>query len=78
MTATGFKIVGHVYHGVAFPSSFQNSLKTSRHRVYEFLEFWCLVNLVPFLPDMGFQLLKCSWSSLMYFLYNHAPNVLYK
>ncbi len=47
-------------------SSFQNSLKTSGHRGYEFLEFWCW-NLVPFLPDIGFQLLKSSWSSLTYF-----------
>ncbi len=32
-------------------SSFQNSLKMSGHRGYE---FWCW-NLVPFLPDIGFQ-----------------------
>ncbi len=37
----------------------------SGHRGYEFLEFWCW-NLA-FLPDIGFQLLKSSWSSLMYF-----------
>ncbi len=65
--ATGLKIVGT---GSCLPwcsisSSFQNSLKTSGHRSYEFLEFWCW-NLVPFLPDIGFQLLKSSWSSLMY------------
>ncbi len=47
-------------------SSFQNILKTSGHRGYAFLEFWCW-NLVPFLPDIGFQLLKSSWSSLTYF-----------
>ncbi len=29
----------------------------SGHRGYEFLEF-CWWNLVPFLPDIGFQLLK--------------------
>ncbi len=68
MTATGLKIVGT---GACLPwcsisSSFQNSLKTSGHRGYEFLEFWCL-NLVPFLPDIGFQLLKSLWSSLTYF-----------
>ncbi len=57
-------------------SSFQNSLKMSGHRGYEFLEFWCW-NLA-FLPDIGFQLLKSSWSSLMYFSYNDAPNVLYR
>ncbi len=76
MPATGLKIVGqgHLYHGVA---SFQNSLKMSGHRGYEFLEFWCW-NLVPFLPDIGFQLLKSSWSSLMYFSFNDAPNVLYR
>ncbi len=52
MPATGLKIVGT---GACLPwcsisSSFQNSLKTSGHRGYEFLEFWCW-NLVPFLPD---------------------------
>ncbi len=31
-------------------SSFQKSLKTSGHRGYEFLEFWCW-NVVSFLPD---------------------------
>ncbi len=31
--------------------------------------FW---NLVPFLPDKGFQLLKSLWSSLMYFSFNDA------
>ncbi len=59
MHATGLKIVGT---GACLPccrisSSFQNSLKMSGHRGYEFLEFWCW-NLVPFLPDIGFQLLK--------------------
>ncbi len=58
MPATGLKIVGT---GACLPwcsisFSFQNSLKTSGHRAYEFLEFWCW-NLVPFLPDIGFQLL---------------------
>ncbi len=77
-THTGLKIVGT---GACLPwcsisSSFQNSLKTSGHWVYEFLEFWCW-NLVPFLPDIGFQLLKTSWSSLMYFSFNDVPNVLY-
>ncbi len=78
MLATGLKIVGT---GACLPwcsisSYFQNSLKTSRHRGYEFLEFWCW-NLVPFLPDIGFQLLKSSWSSLTYFSFKDAPNVLY-
>ncbi len=58
-------------------SSFQNSLKTSGHRGYEFLEFWCW-NLVPFLPHISFQLLKSLWSSLMYFSFNDGPNVLYR
>ncbi len=58
-------------------SSFQNSLKTSGHRGYEFLEFWCW-NLFPFLPDIGFQLLKSLWLSLMHFSFNDAPNVLYR
>ncbi len=79
MPATGLKIVGT---GACLPwcsisSSFQNSLKTSWHRGYEFLEFWCW-NLVPFLPDIGFQLLKSLWSSLTYFSFNDAPNVLYR
>ncbi len=79
MPATGLKIVGT---GACLPwcsisSSFQNSLKTSGHRGYEFLEFWCW-NLVPFLPDIVFQLLKSLWSSLTYFPFNDAPNVLYR
>ncbi len=79
MFATGLKIVGT---GACLPwcsisSSFKNSLKTSGHRGYEFLEFWCW-NLVPFLPDIGFQLLKSSWSSLTYFSFNDVPNVLYR
>ncbi len=71
MPATGFKTVGT---GACLPwcsisSSFQNSLKTSGHWGYEFLEFWCW-NLVPFLPDIGFQLMKSLWSSLTYFSFN--------
>ncbi len=74
MPATGLKIVGM---GACLPwcsisSSFQNSLKTSGHQHYELLEFWCW-NLVPFLPDIGFQLLKSSWSPLTYFNFNDAP-----
>ncbi len=77
MPATDLKIVGT---GACLPwcsisSYFQNSLKTSGHQGYEFLEFWCW-NLVPFLPDIGFQLLKSLWSSLTYFSFNDAPNVL--
>ncbi len=56
-------------------SSFQNSLKASGHQGYEFLEFWCW-NLVPILPDIGFQLLKSPWSSLTYLSFNDVPNVL--
>ncbi len=79
MPATGLKIVGT---GACLPwcsisSSFQNSLKTSGHWGYEFLEFW-FWNVVPFLPDIGFQLLKSLWSSLTYFSFNDAPNVLYR
>ncbi len=79
MPATGLKIVGT---GACLPwcsisSSFQNSLKMSGHRGYEFLKFWCW-NLVPFLPNIGFQLLKSLWSSLTYFSFNDAPNVLYR
>ncbi len=79
MPATGLKIVGTgaclLWCNIS--SSFQNCLKTSGHRGYEFLEFWCW-NLVPFLPDIGLQLLKSSWSSLTYFSFNDAPNVLYR
>ncbi len=79
MPATGLKIVGT---GACLPwcsisSSFKNSLKTSGHQGYEFLKFWCW-NLVPFLLDIGFQLLTSLWSSLMYFSVNNAPNVLYR
>ncbi len=65
MPVTGLKIVGT---GACLPwcsiSSFQNSLKTSGQQ-----RLWVsgvlVWNLVPFLPDIGFQLLKSSWSSLM-------------
>ncbi len=65
MPATGLKIVGT---GACLPwcsisSSFQHRLKTSGHRGYECLEFWHS-NLVPFLLDIDFQLLKSWWSSL--------------
>ncbi len=83
MPATGLKIIVTGGGGACLPwcsisSSFQNSLKTSGHRCYEFLELWCLWNLVPFVPDISFQLLKSLWSSLMYFSFNDAPNVLYR
>ncbi len=44
MPATGLKIIGtgHVYHGIASPLLFKNSLKMSGHRGYEFLEFLLL------------------------------------
>ncbi len=76
---TDLKIVGT---GACLPwcsisSSFQSNLNTSGHRGYEFLKFWCW-NLVLFLPDIGFQLLKTLWSSLTYFSFNDAPNVLYR
>ncbi len=79
MPATGLKIVGT---GTCLPwcsisSFFHNSLKTSGHWGYEFLEFCCL-NLVPFLPDICFQLLKSSWSSLTYFLFNNVQNFHYR
>ncbi len=32
----------------------------------------------PILPVIGFQLLKSLWSSLTYFSFNNAPNVLYR
>ncbi len=76
MPATGLKIVGTgaCLPWVSISTSFQNSLKTSGHRGYEFLEFWSW-NLVPFLLDIGFMLLKILWS---YFLFNDAPNILYR
>ncbi len=66
MPDTGLKIVGTgpCLLWCRISSSFENSLKMSGHRGYEFLEFWCW-NLVPFLPDIGFQLLKSLWSSLL-------------
>ncbi len=39
------------------------------------MECW---NLVPLLPDTVFQLLKSLSSSLTYFSFNDAPNVLYR
>ncbi len=68
MPATVLKIVGTeaCLPWCSISSSFQNNLKASGHRGYEFLEFWCW-NLVPFLPVIGFQLLKSLWSSLTYF-----------
>ncbi len=79
MLAAGLKIVGTgaCLPWCSFSSSFQISLKTSGHRGYEFLEFWGW-NMVPFLPDIDFHLLKSSWSSLTYFSFNDAPNVLYR
>ena len=65
-----FTIVEHL-----LSSALQNSLKTSGNQGYEFQEFWCW-NLVPFFPDVGFQLLKSSRLSLTYFPFNDAPNVL--
>ncbi len=52
MPATGLKIVGTeaCLPWCSISSSLQNSLKTSGHRGYEFLEFW-FWNLVPFLLD---------------------------
>ncbi len=32
----------------------------------------------PILADIGFQLLKSSWSFLTYFLFNDSPDVLYR
>ncbi len=58
-------------------SSVQNNSKTSGHRGYEFLEFWCW-NLVPIWTDIGFQLLKSLWSSLTYFSFNDVLNILYR
>ena len=58
MPATGLKIVG----SRACLSWCSISLSYG----YEFLEF-CFWNLVLFLPDRGFQLLKSSWSFLTYF-----------
>ncbi len=54
------------YHGVVGISSL---FKTVWRRLgIEVMSFWSLVlELVPFLPDIGFQLLKSSWSSLTYF-----------
>ncbi len=79
MPATCLKIVGmgECLPWCSISSYFQNSLNTSGHRGYEFLAFRCW-NLVPFLPDIGFQLLKISWLSFTYFSFNNALNVLYR
>ncbi len=61
----------------SFSSSFHNSLKMFGHRGYMVLEFWCW-KLVPFLPDIGFQLLKSLWSFLTYFSFNDVLDVLYR
>ncbi len=63
MPATGLKIVvtGACLPWCSISSSFQNSLKMSGNRGCDFLEFWCW-NLVPFLPDIEFWLLKSLWS----------------
>ncbi len=78
MPAIGLKIVETEAFLLwcSISSSFQNSLKMSGHQGYEFLEFWCW-NFVPLLPATGLQLLKIFWSSLTYFSFNDAPNVLY-
>ncbi len=79
MPAIGLKIVGTeaCLPWCSISSSFQNNLKTSGHRGYEFLEIWCW-NLVPFLPDIAFQLLIGLWSSLMHFVFNDVAKVLYR
>ncbi len=73
MPPTGFKIVGTgVYHGVAsllFTKQFED-VCASRLWVSEVL----VLEFGPILPDIGFQLLKSSWSSLKFFV-NDAPNV---
>ncbi len=43
---------------------------------FEYRAFLCW-NLVPFFPEIGFQLLKSLWSSLTYFSFNDVSNVLY-
>ncbi len=66
MPATGLKIVriGACLQWCSISSSFQNRLKMSGQQGYAFMEFWCW-KLVPFLPDVGFQLLKSLWLSLI-------------
>ncbi len=66
-------LTGACLHGVASPLLFK-----------QFEDVWAsslwvlVLDLVPFLPDIGFQLLKSSWLSLTYFSFNDAPNVLYR
>ncbi len=55
-------------------SSFQNSLKTSGHRGYEFMEFWCW-NVVSFLPD---RFPAAEEFVVVFDVFNDAPNVLYR
>ncbi len=75
MSATGLKIVctEACLPKCSISSSFQNSLKMSGHRGYE---FWCW-NLVPFLSDIDLKLLKSLWSFLTYFSFNDVPKVVY-
>ncbi len=43
----------------------------------EVMIFWTFGDLVPFLPNVVFQLLTSLWSSLTYFSFKDGPNVLY-
>ncbi len=81
MPATHLKIVGT---GACLPwcsisSSFQNSLKMSGYRGYEFWEFlcWDLVQFGPFLPDR-FPTAEEFVFVFDVFCFNDVPNVLYR
>ncbi len=78
--ATGLKIVGtgHVYNGLASPLLFKTVWRHLCIKVMSFWGFGVEFGPPPFLPDIDFQLLKSSWSYLTYFLFNGAPNVLYR
>lgn len=76
MLATGLKIgAGACLPWCSISSSIQNFLKTSGHRGYKSGD---LVLEFPFLPDIGFQLLKSLWLSLTYFSFNDVPYFLYR
>ncbi len=77
MPATGLKIFGTGAEKSSISSSFQNSLKTSGHRCYEFLEFWCR-KLLSFLPDYRFPASGEFVVIFDVFLFNDAPNILYR
>ncbi len=65
------------YSFIISPLLFKTVWRRLGIEVYEFLEVLVL-EFGPILAWYRFQLLKNLWSSLMYFSFNDAPNVLYR